>query len=798
MKDAFLFCTNRNYFLIVGCYCLFTVACIAQNRLSIDSLSQVPIKEKTSSVWGLTHSSGAELALLGTRTGLRIYNIERPENPVEIEFIEGNACNWREIKTYKNFIYLVTECEDGLLIVDCNELNNIRYLYRKELINHLGDTVAVKSSHTLFIDERGFLFLSGSPYGYGFVCFDLNPDPLNPKYISHYSDEYFHEVFVLRDTLYGASLYNGEFVVMDLHNPRNPVFLARHTTGYRFTHSVWRETERSILYTTDERSGAFVESWDISDLNRIRLLDKYRPNYPDDQYSIPHNCFIKGSILFISWYTEGVRIINVSRPKNMVEVGYFDTHPQANVEFHGVWNVYPFFNSGSIIASDIENGLFVFRFNDPSAGYLEGSITDEINGSPVQDSKVRIKGKQINTFEASDLEGKFQTGAIANSLVHIEISKAGYYTLNDTVFFTAKETILRNYKLKPLPSYPIKVIATNLISSDPESNVIVKIWNNDYSYTLKTDSKGEADFNQLVEGTYHIQSSKWGKLHFSVDTFIVDGLIHRIDMSLIDGYEDQFNIPQQWHFIPDSQKLKWRFGNFSELLPKPSNYPSMDIESDIGNGALYTDNFDDLEQNINVVGHSYLISPEMDLSSYDVINLKYFAWAYGGWENSIKEAYLIFNDDLLPLENLLEDLSGHWNPESEFTLNVMNKERTKCYFVIHLFNDPDYIHEAINIKAALDGFKLTGMRLNSVSSSLDVRLQLFPNPFLQNIFVENNSSETLEVELFDQLGFSLKRFSMSSMRKMQISTHELKGNIFIAKVYKSSGDLVAVKKLMKL
>ena len=40
----------------------------------------------------MTHSSGKELALLGTAKGLRIYDLADPASPKEIAFIPGNEC----------------------------------------------------------------------------------------------------------------------------------------------------------------------------------------------------------------------------------------------------------------------------------------------------------------------------------------------------------------------------------------------------------------------------------------------------------------------------------------------------------------------------------------------------------------------------------------------------------------------------------------------------------------------------------------------------------------------------------
>lgn len=46
----------------------------------------------------------------------------------------------------------------------------------------------------------------------------------------------------------------------------------------------------------------------------------------------------------------------------MTEVAYFDIYPKGDaVEFVGTWSNYPYFPSGNIIVSSIENGLFVLR-----------------------------------------------------------------------------------------------------------------------------------------------------------------------------------------------------------------------------------------------------------------------------------------------------------------------------------------------------------------------------------------------------------------------------------------------------
>ena len=46
----------------------------------------------------------------------------------------------------------------------------------------------------------------------------------------------------------------------------------------------------------------------------------------------------------------------------MEEVMYFDTHVlNDDTTFNGVWNVYPFFQSGVIAISDSQEGLFLVK-----------------------------------------------------------------------------------------------------------------------------------------------------------------------------------------------------------------------------------------------------------------------------------------------------------------------------------------------------------------------------------------------------------------------------------------------------
>jgi hypothetical protein len=80
--------------------------------------------------------------------------------------------------------------------------------------------------------------------------------------------------------------------------------------------------------------------------------------------AIDHNLYIRGDYVFESNYRSGLRILDITGIANgaLQEVGFFDVYPADNgANFNGAWLNYPFFKSGNVIVSGIEQGLFVLR-----------------------------------------------------------------------------------------------------------------------------------------------------------------------------------------------------------------------------------------------------------------------------------------------------------------------------------------------------------------------------------------------------------------------------------------------------
>ncbi|MEZ5003368.1 MAG: choice-of-anchor B family protein [Chitinophagales bacterium] len=192
----------------------------------------------------------------------------------------------------------------------------------------------------------------GSSSTRGAIILDLNEDPLHPKVVGRYTANYVHDCFV-RDNVMWASEGNNGFAAVDVSDKSNPVVLETQTT-FGYSHNIWLSDDSKTAFTTDENSGKPIASFDVSDINDIKFLDKYQSG----QNVIPHNVFVKNDFVIASYYRDGVIILDASQPDELVEMGHYDTSPNYSGNgFNGCWGVYPYLPSGIILATDIERGL---------------------------------------------------------------------------------------------------------------------------------------------------------------------------------------------------------------------------------------------------------------------------------------------------------------------------------------------------------------------------------------------------------------------------------------------------------
>ena len=223
-----------------------------------------------SDVWGYVDEFGTEYALVGVNNGgVSVVSLDDPTDPQEVFYYPGANSIWRDLKVYNDHAYITTEGGGGLVIIDLAPLPQSTAL---TAINWLGNNW--ESAHNLFIDENGIAYIFGADRGNGGTIFlDLTLNPMLPIEVGTFDTWYAHDGMARGDTLYASHISDGFFSIVDVSDKQNPVVLGTQNTGNNFTHNCWVSSDGDHLYTTDEVSGGYLGSYDISDPTDIEELD---------------------------------------------------------------------------------------------------------------------------------------------------------------------------------------------------------------------------------------------------------------------------------------------------------------------------------------------------------------------------------------------------------------------------------------------------------------------------------------------------------------------------------------------
>ncbi|MEM9920396.1 MAG: carboxypeptidase regulatory-like domain-containing protein, partial [Bacteroidota bacterium] len=479
----------------------------------------------------------------------------------------------------------------------------------------------------IYIDEFGIAYLAGCDGNNGgMVMIDVN-DGANPTIEGLGPAVYAHDVYTRANKMYSSEIFAGRMSIYDVSDKNNIQVLGRQFTPSRFTHNVWLSDNSNVAYTTDERGNAPIAAYDVSDPTDIIELDRFRPLLTLGNGVIPHNVHVLNDWLIISYYTDGCIIVDASRPSNLIEVGNFDTFIGGDGTSRGIWGVYPFFSSGTILGTDITNGLFVFQPTYVRACFLEGSVIDTFRRTPLADVDI-----SINTTELYDrttgFDGKYATGLVTPGTYQVTYSKAGYQSKTVTVNLANGVVVTEDIELSPLGStFSLSGNVIRRRDKAPIFNAEVILQNSSFTYKFLTDFSGQIQAQGIVAGTYNIYAGSWGyQTGFTVA--VLDGITPSFQLQLEEGFQDEFVVDKGWTVEGNATTGIWErgepIGTFSgqtPINPDEDNPTDLGVECFVtgnGGGGIGTDDVDN--------GATVLISPPMDLSAINEPTLNFDYW----------------------------------------------------------------------------------------------------------------------------------------------------------------------------
>ena len=372
--------------------------------------------------WHYVDSVGREYALIGASNGIMILDITVPTTPVFLFQLPGLNSLWHEIKVSGDYAYAVSEAQDPDTLLDGLQIINLSYL-PDSAPNHFWHSDGVmtdklRQAHSVTVDNK-YVYVNGHSvpnHGHGVFILDKT-DPWNPVYVGAETNRYCHDSYVRGDTLWTSDIQDGLFSVYDVTSRANPVLLATQQTPSSFNHNAWLSDDSRYLYTTDERNGAPIGAFDVSDLSNITLVDEYYTI--NMQPAEAHNVRVLNDFIINASYGSQLTIIDAARPENLIEIGNYPTGTGL------CWDADPYLPSGVIIATDTwTDSVYILQPTYIRACYLEGIVTDSITGFTINDAKVDIASAGLH--DSTDLTGQYKTGYADSGLYMVTFSKPGY------------------------------------------------------------------------------------------------------------------------------------------------------------------------------------------------------------------------------------------------------------------------------------------------------------------------------------------------------------------------------------
>ncbi len=356
-----------------------------------DLLAQIPLADFSAQacndIWGWTDiTTGKEYALMGLDNGTVFVDISDTENLIYLGKLPTATVSdtWRDIKVYQDHAFVVADNNvgddaHGVQVFDLTRLRDVAN--PPQTFDADAHYTGLGRAHNIVINEdTGYAYVVGTNRGDAFqggAHFIDIQDPKNPIGVGGYgASGYSHDAQVVTyngpDTDYtGSEIYIGanetNVIIADVTDKDNPVEISSLSYGNRaYTHQGWFTEDQRYFILGDELdeinfgTNSRTLVFDFTDLDNPVL----HTEYTGPVSAIDHNGYVKGDAFYLANYTAGVRVLDISNigAKSITETGFFDTFPTSNTAgFNGVWSVYPYFESGKIVVSDINRGLFVIK-----------------------------------------------------------------------------------------------------------------------------------------------------------------------------------------------------------------------------------------------------------------------------------------------------------------------------------------------------------------------------------------------------------------------------------------------------
>ncbi|MFT5082101.1 MAG: choice-of-anchor B domain-containing protein [Lentisphaeria bacterium] len=403
--------------------------------------------QAASDTWGFTDlNTQREYALIGLTNGVAVVDVSDAANAYVVSTVTGAGSSWRDIKILQQFdqatqrwhayAYVTNEASGGLAIIDLSDLpNDVSVIPYSSDFGAAHNVYLANTDYTFGVALSGVapvLSVAGSSVNGGRNRMYALTNPASPTVISTNTGSYMHDTAThrVRDSRKDTQCENsananvcqvladfneGSVEVWDITDPASPSLLSNiqyNEAGY--VHSGWFSEDGLFLFVhdeLDERDNGVNTTVRVYDMSNLRSPQPAGV-WSGPSRAIDHNGFVRGNRYYMSNYTEGLTVLDISDPAGPSRVGHFDTVPSTSAaSFSGAWGVFPFYGSNTIVVSDINTGLYV----------LENDALASANGQ-VSFSASTYSGTEGQVLNIEALRTNGDSGAVSVALEIIALT----------------------------------------------------------------------------------------------------------------------------------------------------------------------------------------------------------------------------------------------------------------------------------------------------------------------------------------------------------------------------------------
>ncbi|MBN2461838.1 MAG: T9SS type A sorting domain-containing protein [Candidatus Cloacimonetes bacterium] len=424
-----------------------------------------------------TNYSAGDITVIGNYAyvadgvGLGVFDINDPTNPIEISYCYTPQYALG-VAVSGNYAYIADN--NSIQIIDISNAANpfiVGYCYTQER----AENIAISDNYAYVVGNDG----NG---GGGFSIIDIN-DPSTPLEVG------FLGVTGFRVTIDGNNAYiaDGEFGlrVLDISDPENPTEVGNYNTPY---YAVSVSLTDNYVFVADGEMGLrvidinlpsnpFEVGWYCTPWNNrniavsgnyafltgrlsLFVMDISDPLYPhsvdyyqlETTYWFPFtlNIEISGNYAYIAAYSDDLRIVDISNPENICEVGYCNL-PGDTMDLV-ISGEYVF----SVGYLSLPRDLYVTDISDPYNPYQVGmcSTPEKPYGVDINDDYAYVADNNygLRVIDISNPEQPFEVS---------QLTGLGY----------VKDIAVLDYHAFLISYYPCNVLVVDI--SDPNSPLLV-------------------------------------------------------------------------------------------------------------------------------------------------------------------------------------------------------------------------------------------------------------------------------------------------------------------------------------